>query len=55
METLNYIGEVMPDGHISLPEHIAAILNLRPQSRIKVTIERLEKAQSPCLSEGNNG
>lgn len=38
MEPLNYIGEIMSDGHISLPQYVAAILNLKPQSQIKVTL-----------------
>ena len=34
MKTEEYIGEVMPDGHISLPEKVAKGLSLEPYALI---------------------
>jgi bifunctional DNA-binding transcriptional regulator/antitoxin component of YhaV-PrlF toxin-antitoxin module len=42
MRSEEYIGEVTPDGHISLPEKIASELGLKPTVRVRITIEKLE-------------
>jgi len=38
MKVIEYIGEVLPDGHLSLPEEIQKELGLTPHSSVKVTI-----------------
>lgn len=53
MKIKEYVGEVMPDGHLSLPEIIAKDLGLNPHVRVKVIIEKVEpeKDRQP-LSNG---
>ncbi len=41
MKTEEYIAEVMPDGHLSLPETVTKELDLKPYAKVKVTIERV--------------
>ena len=36
MKTEEYIAEVMPDGHLSIPEKVAKGLGLDPHARVKV-------------------
>ena len=38
MKVIEYIGEVLPDGHLSLPDEIQKELGLSPHSSVKVTI-----------------
>ena len=38
MKVIEYIGEVLPDGHLSLPDEIQKKLGLSPHSSVKVTI-----------------
>ena len=41
MKTEEYIGEVLPDGHLSLPEKVVKELGLEPYARVKVTIGKV--------------
>ena len=43
MKTEEYIAEVMPDGHLSIPEKVAKGLGLDPHARVKVIIEKVEQ------------
>lgn len=45
MKVIEYIGEVLPDGHLSLPDEVQKKLGLSPHSSVKVTIavEELRK------------
>ena len=45
METEEYIGEVLPDGHLSLPEKVVKGLGLEPYARVKVTIGKVEQGK----------
>ena len=38
METVEYIAEVLPDGHLSVPEEIIKKLNLKSHSKIRISI-----------------
>ena len=38
MKVIEYIGEVLPDGHISLPDKIREELNLNPHCNMRITI-----------------
>jgi hypothetical protein len=38
MKVVEYIGEVLPDGHLSLPDEIQKKLGLSPHSSVRVTI-----------------
>jgi bifunctional DNA-binding transcriptional regulator/antitoxin component of YhaV-PrlF toxin-antitoxin module len=38
MKVIEYIGEVLPDGHLSLPDEVQKELGLGPHSSVKVTI-----------------
>lgn len=50
MKAEEYIAEVMPDGHLSLPESIAKILRLAPRNKVRVIIERVDEAREAMLS-----
>ncbi len=39
-----YIAEVMPDGHLSLPETTAQRLNLKLYDRVRVTVKKQEES-----------
>jgi len=52
MRSEEYIGEVTPDGHISLPEKIASELGLKPSARVKITIEKLEAEAAKAALSG---
>ncbi|MCD6298042.1 MAG: hypothetical protein J7M30_12905 [Deltaproteobacteria bacterium] len=41
METQEYIGEVMPDGHLSLPKRVAKSMGLNPLTKVRVIIEKV--------------
>lgn len=43
MKTEEYIAEVMPDGHLSLPEKVSKDLDLKPHSRVRVIIGKVEQ------------
>lgn len=43
MKTEEYIAEVMPDGHLSIPEKVTKGLGLDPHARVKVIIEKVEQ------------
>lgn len=43
MKTEEYIAEVMPDGHLSLPEKVSKDLDLKPHSRVRVIIGMVEQ------------
>lgn len=45
MKTQEYIAKVMSDGHLSLPENVAKGLDLKPHSRVRVIIEKVEQEQ----------
>ncbi len=38
MKTVEYIGEVLPDGHLSLPDEVQKELGLSPHCSVKITI-----------------
>jgi hypothetical protein len=43
MKTLaEYIGNVLPDGHLSVPEEVRQALALEPHTQIQVTIRLLQ-------------
>ena len=51
METQEYIAEVMPDGHLSLPERVAKSMGLNPLTKVRVTIEKvIHERESDTLS-----
>ena len=43
MKTEEYIAEVMPGGHLYIPEKVAKGLGLDPHARVKVIIEKVEQ------------
>ena len=43
MKTEEYIAEVMPDGHLSIPETVTKELDLKPHAKVKVTIEKVDE------------
>lgn len=51
MKTEEYIGEVMPDGHLSLPENVAKLLGLMPRKKVRVIIERVDEPGEGRLSQ----
>jgi len=51
VETQEYIAEVMPDGHLSLPEKVAKSMGLDPLSKVRVTIQKMvDKKRTDVLS-----
>ena len=38
---IKYIGEVLPDGHLSVPEEVRQTLAATPHARLQVTIRLL--------------
>ena len=38
---IKYIGEVLPDGHLSVPEEVRQTLAATPHTRLQVTIRLL--------------
>jgi hypothetical protein len=38
---IKYIGEVLPDGHLSVPEEVHQTLAATPHTRLQVTIRLL--------------
>ena len=45
MEKIEYIAEVLPDGHLSLPENIIKKLKLKAHSKLRVQIQPQEKSK----------
>lgn len=43
MKAEEYIAEVMPGGHLSIPEKVVKGLGLDPHARVKVIIEKVEQ------------
>jgi len=51
LEAQEYIAEVMPDGHLSLPERVAKSMGLNPLTKVRVTIEKvIHERKSDTLS-----
>ena len=42
METFEYIAEILPDGHLSVPEAIIKKLNLKSHSKLLISILPIE-------------
>jgi hypothetical protein len=42
LKTFEYITQILPDGHIPIPEAILKKLNLKTQSKIRISISRIE-------------
>ena len=38
METFEYIAEILPDGHLSIPEAIIKKLDLKSHSKLRISI-----------------
>ena len=38
METYEYIAEMLPDGHLSVPEEIIKKFNLKSHSKVRISI-----------------
>lgn len=49
MEIYEYIAEILPDGHLSIPEAILKQLNLKSHSKLRISILPIE-AKKPDLS-----
>jgi len=45
LEKIEYIAELLPDGHLSLPENIIKQLKLKAHSKLRVQIHSEEKAK----------
>lgn len=45
MEKIEYIAEVLPDGHLSLPEDIIKQLKLKAHSKLRVQIQSEKKTK----------
>ena len=39
---IKYVGEVLPDGHLSVPEEIRQTLAATPHAQVRVTIRLLQ-------------
>ena len=42
METFEYIAEILPDGHLSLPEVVIKKFNLKFHSKLRISILSIE-------------
>ncbi len=42
METFEYIAEILPDGHLAIPEAIIKKLNLKSHSKLRISILPIE-------------
>lgn len=51
MKPEKYIGEVLPDGHLSLPGKVAKVLGPMPRKKVKVIIERVDEPGKGILSQ----
>ncbi len=45
MEKIEYIGKVLPDGHLSLPKSIIKKLKLKVHSKLRVQIQQEKKTK----------
>ncbi len=45
MEKIEYIAEVLPDGHLSLPKNIIKQLKLQAHSKLRVQIQSEKKTK----------
>jgi hypothetical protein len=45
LEKIEYIAEVLPDGHLSLPENIIKQLKLKAHSKLRVQIQPEKKTK----------
>ena len=45
MEKIEYIGEVLPDGHLSLPEDVIKQLRLKAHSKLHVQVQLKNRAK----------
>ncbi len=43
LETFEYIAEILPDGHLSIPEAIIKRLKLKAHSKLRIFIVPIEK------------
>jgi hypothetical protein len=44
-KVIEYVGEVLSDGHLSVPEEIRQALAAEPHAKIKVTIRLLQSTR----------
>lgn len=51
MKVIEYTGEVLPDGHLSLPDRIREELSLSPHRSVKITIT----VETPHVSNEQGG
>ena len=51
MKTVEYIGEVLPNGRLSLPDEVKNKLNLRPNCKVKITIAVVTEEKPSPLDE----
>jgi hypothetical protein len=51
MKVIEYVAEILPDGHLSLPAEVREQLNLSAHRHIKVTL-MLETPQRPTEEQG---
>jgi hypothetical protein len=40
LDSIEYIAEVLPDGHLSLPTEISGRLNLKTYTRVRISIQK---------------
>ena len=40
MDSIEYIAEVLPDGHLSLPSEISSRLNLKTYTKVRISIQK---------------
>jgi hypothetical protein len=41
-KVIEYVGEVLPDGHLSVPEEVRQTLATTPHAQVQVTIKLLQ-------------
>ena len=51
MKMVEYIGEVLPDGHLSLPVEVQKELGLSPHCNVKITITVITEEKPNPLDE----
>ena len=54
MKVVEYIGEVLPDGHLSLPDEVQKELGLSPHCSVKITITAIAE-EEPSPSDEQRG
>lgn len=45
LETFEYIAEILPDGHLSIPKAIIKKLNLKSHSKLRISILPIETSK----------